>query len=184
MRTLGIALFIAWMTVGCDLLWLPHKELEAELALIQQSLVELEDSPILKIPEVKSQVDYSNHLVVDPSARRIVIWAKWSALFLLVMFGLWSAYAVFRRHSDAMTLMLTGALLFLGREAIFHRASYDLLLQDANPISWYLENVYYQFAISSVWYHRILPVFFLLVAVFSCIHLVRKRPQTSALVGS
>ena len=176
MRTLGIALFIAWMTVGCDLLWLPHKELEAEQAVTQQSLVELDDSPILKVPDVKSRVDYSKHFLVDPSTRRIVIWAKWSALFLLVMFGIWSAYAVIRRHSGAMALVLTCALLFLAREAIFHRASYDLLLQGANPISWYLENVYYQFAISSVWYHRILPVFFLLVTVFSCIHFVRKRP--------
>ena len=138
-------------------------------------LGELEDSPILTIPGVKNQVDKSNHLVLDPTIRRVVIWVKWSTLFLLVLFGVWSGYTVIRRRSNAMALELIGALLFLGREAIFYRESYDFLFQDMNRISWYLDNGYNQFAISYIWNHRILPAYFILLAMFSCIYLARER---------
>jgi hypothetical protein len=179
MRTLGIALLVAWLTVGLDLLMFPETQLEAEIAATKHMLPELKDSPLVEIPEFKKTIDSSERLIINPSVRRIVIWAEWSILFLLVMFGLWSAHAVFRRHSDAMTLMLTGALVFLGKEAIFSGGAYKRLFEGTNEISVSLENGYYQFAVSFAWYHRILPVFFLLVTVLSCMHFVRKRPGRS-----
>jgi hypothetical protein len=78
-----------------------------------------------------------------------------------------------------MALVLTGALLFLGREAIFYRGLYKRLLEGTNEISVALEHGYYQFAASFAWYHRVLPVFFFSVAVFGCLHVIRSKPRTS-----
>ncbi len=163
MRTIGIALFLAWIT------------LEMTLSAINQMRPELEDSPILGIPEVKKQNDRWKKTVANPTPLRIALWTKWSALFLLVTFGLWTAYAVIGRHHHAMTLMLIGALLFLGRRAIFNPESYERMFTGVERIPWYLENGYYQYAVSFVWYIWILPLFFLFLTVFSCLHLVRKR---------
>ncbi len=179
MRTLGIALLLAWITVGGDLLMLPNRQLDMEVAVTGQMLEEMKNSPLLEIPEVEKQIDSSKRIVADPSARRIVLWVKWITLFLLVMLGLWTAYAVFRQDFAAVAFMLTGALLFLGRQALFHRTRYELLLNGTNPIPWYMDNGYYQFAFSVIWYDYVLPVFFLVVIVFSCIHFARKWSRDS-----
>lgn len=183
MQTLGIALLIAWITVGGDLLPLPPTQLDIEVAVTGQMLEELKASPLLEIPEVKKQIDSSKRMVADPSARRIGLWTKWSMLFVLVMFGLWTAYAVIRRHNEAMTLMLIGALLFLGKPAIFDPGFYERMLEGTERIPWFLENGYFQYAVSFVWYTWILPVFFLFLTVFSSLHLVRNRPRISPFAG-
>lgn len=183
MRTLGIAVLIIWSTIGLDLFMFPDTELELEVKITKQLLGELEDSPLLAIPDIKSRVDKSKRLLHDPTTRRIVIWIKWSALLFLIMLGMWSAYAIIRQRSNAMILALTSALLFLGREAIFHRESYALLHHDTNIISWYLDNGYYLSAISSLWYHRFLPAFFLLLTMSSCIYLARERLRKSQLTS-
>jgi hypothetical protein len=98
MRRLGIALFIAWITVGLELLMFPETQLELEEAATKQLLPELQNSPLVEIPEFKNTIDSSKRLVVNPASRRLGLWVKWSALFLLVMLGLWSAYAFIRWH--------------------------------------------------------------------------------------
>jgi len=174
MRSLAIALFVAWITVGLELFLLPSTLLEMEVTASREMLESMKTSPLADIPETQQYIDFAKQLVADPSVRRITLWVMWSALFLLVAFGLWTAYATIRRRNYAMALVVIGSLLFLARQAIFRRTAYELLLDDFSPILWWLKNGYYQFAISSIWYDYVLPLCFLMLTVVGLIYLGRK----------
>ena len=177
MRTLGIAILIAWLSVGLDLLWLPSGRLDFELAVSKDFLEGMKDSPLRELPDFQQASDNARRLIADPSRREIGIWVMWSALLLLVGFGFWTAHAVFHRRPNARMLVFFGSFLFVGRQAVFHRAVYDHLFDDHNPVLWSLKTGNYNFAFSIVWYHYVLAIFFLLLALFTSIQLVHRSVE-------
>jgi hypothetical protein len=177
MRRLGVTLLVAWLSVGLDLLWLPSGRLEFELAVSKDFLEDMRNSPLQNSPDFQEASDYARRLVSDASHRETVIWVTWSALLLLVGFGLWTAYAVFHRHASALTFVLLGSLLFLGRQAVFYRAAYAHLFDDKNPVIRLLNTENYKFAFFIIWYHYVLVIIFFSLALFALIHLAQRSAR-------
>src|SRR5262245_40688220 len=117
-------------------------------------------------------IELSKRLLTSQSQRRATIWMQWCTLMLMVSYGLWTAYAVFRQRSYALSCVLIGCLLFLARAAIFHRAAYQLLFDGTNRFQRILNAGHYQLALSIVWHHYVIGTFFLLVAIFGSIQLL------------
>jgi hypothetical protein len=156
MRSLGIALCVAWLSVGFDLLWLPPSQLQSEISLSRDFIESMQTSPLKDTAEMQQGVEQSNHLLTNQSRRAIVIWLAWIALLLIVVYGLWSAYAVFRNRSSAFGFVLIGCLLFLARQTFLHRAAYKMLFDGTDTFQRILNAGYYEIAFSIIWYHYVL----------------------------
>jgi uncharacterized membrane protein YozB (DUF420 family) len=182
MRSLGATLLVAWLSIGLHLLWPPSGRLEFELAVSKDFLEDMKNSPLRNSPEFQESSDYARRLVSDPSRREIVIWATWSALLLLVGFGLWTAHVAFHRHSRALMLVLFGSLLFVGRQAVFYRATYAHLFDDKNPVIRLLKSGNYKFAFSIIWYHYLLVILFFSLALYALIQLAQRRARLPDIV--
>jgi hypothetical protein len=161
MRSLGIALCVAWLSVGFDLLWLPPSQLKAEISVSKDFIESMQTSPLKDTPEMKQWIEHSKRLLTNPSRRAIVIWVAWTALLFIVVYGLWTAYAIFRNRSSAFGYVLIGCFIFLGRQAILNAG-------------------YYEIAFSIIWHHYVLGIFFFSLATLSLLRLFRKmrRGQT------
>ena len=114
MRSLGIALCAAWLSVGFDLLWLPPSQLQSEISLSRDYIESMQTSPLKDTPEMQQGVEQSKRLLANQSRRGIVLWVAWTALLVVVVYGVWSAYAVFRHGSSAFGHVLIGCFLFIG----------------------------------------------------------------------
>jgi hypothetical protein len=183
MRSLGIALCVAWLSVGLALLWLPQSQLQAEISLSRDFVESMQTSPLQGIPEVQQGIEQSKRLLENPSRRAVVIWIAWTALFFIVVYGLWTAYAVFRNLPSAFSYVLIGCLLFLGRQVIFHRAAYEMLFDGTDRFNRILDASHYEIGLSIIWHHYVLGIFFFSLASLSLVRLVRMRtnkPQLTA----
>ena len=174
MRSLGVALYIAWISVGLDLQWLPPNRLQSEISFAKDFIESMKDSPLNDLPEMQQAVEQSTRLPRNQSRREITLWVAWSAFLLMVGYGLWTAYAIFRQRSYALGCVLVGCSLFLGRQAIFHRAAYELLLDGTDIFERILRSGNYQFAFSIIWHHYVVGIFFFFVAIFSSIQLFQR----------
>jgi len=176
MRSLGIALCIAWISVGFDLLWLPPSQLDAEISVSRDFIESMQTSPLKDSPAMQQGIEQSTRLLTNQSRRGMVLWVAWTALLVVVVYGLWSAYAVFRNGSSVFGYVLIGCFLFIGRQAIFHRAPYEMLFDGTNKFQRILDAGYYETAFSIIWHHYVLGIFFFSLATFSALRLFSKRP--------
>jgi hypothetical protein len=106
MRSLGIALCVAWLSVGFDLLWLPPSQLQSEISLSRDFIESMQTSPLKDTPEMQHWIEQLKRLLTNQSRRAIVIWVAWTALLFIVVYGQWTAYAVFRNRSSAFCCVL------------------------------------------------------------------------------
>ena len=171
MRRLGTALCVAWLSVGFSLLWLPSSQLQVEMSISKDFIESMQTSPLKDTPEMQQGIEQSKRLLMNPSRRGVVIWVRWTALLFLVFYGLWTAYAVFRNQSFAFGYVLIRCFLFLGRELFFHRHAYKMLFDGK------LQNVlnagYHEMALSIIWHHYVLGIFFFSLTIFSFFRLAR-----------
>jgi len=184
MRNLGIALAIAWMSVGLDLLWLPSSRLAFEISVAHDSVESMKDSPLKGEPEVARAIEQAEQLLTDQSNRAIILWLNWTALLLIVAYGLWTAYAVFRRRPNAYRWVFIGCLLFLCRQVLFHRVAYIMLLNGANQLQQILTGGHYRLALTIIWYHYVLGIFFFSLAMFSAFRLSSKRSNKAFVISA
>jgi hypothetical protein len=173
MRSLGIALCVAWMSVGLNLLWFPPRQLQSEILLSSDFIESMQTSPLKDTPEMHQGIEQAKRLLKNPSRRATVIWIAWTALLFLVVYGLWTAYAVFRNQSFAFGYVLIGCLLFLGRQVIFHRAAYEMLFDGIDKFRQILNAGYYENAFSIIWHHYVLGIFFFSLTILSLFRLAR-----------
>jgi hypothetical protein len=178
MRSLGIALCIAWMSVGLELQWLPPSRLQSEMSFSKDFIESIKESPLADQPAMQQAVAQSKRLVGDQSTRGTSIWLAWSALLLMVGYGLWTAYAVFRQLSYALGFVLVGCLLFLIRETIFNRAAYALLVNGSEKFQQILNAGHYQLAFAIIWHNYVVGSFFLLVTIFTSIQMLRNEANS------
>jgi hypothetical protein len=177
MRNLSVALFIAWAAVSAQLIHLPPGVIERDFSATREFLENMKkaEPAFLAIPEVSDQIRQSEQLLANPTARTIVVWLAWFGLLLLVLFGFWGAYRLFRLRPKALLLVAIASLLFLFRQAIFSYRAYELLFQDPNSILYLLKKGHYEFVAWMLWWDYVLPLFFLAVVIFGLVHHIRGR---------
>jgi hypothetical protein len=142
----------------------------------------MKESPLKDIPEMRQSVAQSNRLLANPSRRSTVIWVAWMALLVMVAYGFWNAYAVFRRQSYAFHFALIGCFLFLARQAIFQRSVYEMLINGTGTLQRILEAGYYGVAFSIVWHNYVLGIFFFLLAAYSLLRVVKMRSHKTGFI--
>jgi hypothetical protein len=70
-------------------------------------------------------------------------------------------------------LLRTHCFLFLGRQAILHRAAYEMLFDGTDKFQRILNPGYYEIAFSIIWHHYVLGIFFFSLATVSLLRLGR-----------
>ena len=177
MRSLSIALFIAWVAVATQLIFLPPGMVERDLTATREFLENMKkaEPAFLEIPEVADHIRQSEQLLADSTVHAIVVWLKWIGLLLLVLFGFWGAYRLFRRRPKALLLVGIASLLFLFRQVIFSYRAYELLFQGPNPIPFLFKKGHYEFLAWMLWWDYVLPLFFLSVIIVGLAHHFRGR---------
>jgi hypothetical protein len=184
MRSLSVAIFIAWAAVATQLIFLPPGVVERDLAAAREFLGNMKkaEPSFLEIPDVADQIRQAEQLVADPTIHIIVVWLKWIGLLFLVLFGFWGAYWLFRRLPNALLLVAIASFLFLTRQAVFSYVVYELLLQGGSPIPYLLKKGEYEFVGWMIWWDYILPLFFLSLVFVWLVHHIRHRPPAPNVV--
>lgn len=179
MRSLSVALFVAWVVVATQLIILPPAMVERDLTTTREFLQNMKNAgpAFLEIPEVADQIRQSAQLLADPTVHTIVVWLKWIGLLLLVLFGFWGAYRLFRRRPKALLLAGISSLLFLFRQVILSYKAYELLFQGHNPILFLFKKGHYEFLAWMLWWDYVLPLFFLSVIIVGLVLHFRGRTR-------
>ena len=178
MRSLSVALFIAWAAVSAQLIHLPPGMIERDLSATREFLENMKkgEPAFLAIPEVADHIRQSEQLLADPTVHTIVVWLSWFGLLLLVLFGFWGAYWLFRRRRSALLLVAIASLLFLARQAVFSYVVYEGLLQGNSPIPYLVKKGEYEFVGWMIWWDYVLPLFFLSLVIVWLVHHIRNCP--------